>query len=59
MPEIVEVAEQIYNAYCDAVGWKSVRGDPLPQFVDQSDRLKAAWRAAANAAAKCFGVDNA
>jgi hypothetical protein len=38
-----------YNAYCEDRGWKSVRGDPLPKWHEQSDDLKASWEKAANA----------
>jgi hypothetical protein len=43
------LGEIAYNAYCHAVEWKSVKGDPLPQFIEQFPRLKIAWEAAAGA----------
>jgi len=42
-------AELAYNAYCNTRNWKSVKGDPLPQFHDQSQELKDAWWEAAEA----------
>lgn len=41
-----------YDAYCANRGWKSVRGEPLPQFDQQSPELQAAWEEAANAVSK-------
>jgi hypothetical protein len=41
--------EIAYNAYCRAVGWKSVEGEQLPPFSQQSVHLKIAWEAAAEA----------
>jgi hypothetical protein len=43
--------EIAYNAYCQKRGWKSVRGEPLPEFTAQSAELQAAWQAAADAVA--------
>lgn len=38
-----------YEAYCKAREWKSVRGEPLPHFEQQSLELRNAWEAAAKA----------
>lgn len=38
-----------YDAYCKSRGWKSVLGEHLPHFEEQSPELKATWDAAANA----------
>jgi hypothetical protein len=38
-----------YEAYCKSRGWKSVRGEPLPQFEAQEERLQVAWQEAAEA----------
>ena len=38
-----------YDTYCNDRKWKSVRGEQLPKFDDQSDDLKSAWEAAAMA----------
>jgi hypothetical protein len=43
--------EIAYNAYCEARGWKSVRGEPLPKFKEQTPDLQAAWEKAAHAVA--------
>jgi hypothetical protein len=52
MPEDEQNLGQIaYNAYADAVEWKSVRGDKLPPFSEQSARLQDAWCAAGEAVA--------
>lgn len=41
-----------YDAYCAHRDWKSVRGEPLPHFDQQSAELRAAWCHAAEAVAK-------
>lgn len=38
-----------YEAYCKSREWKSVRGEPLPQFEAQSSELQLAWCQAAEA----------
>jgi hypothetical protein len=40
-----------YNAYCQAVGYQSVRGETLPVWEDQSERLQEAWERAGEAVA--------
>jgi hypothetical protein len=45
------LGELAYAAYCEAVGYKSVRGDTLPGWADQDERLQEAWDAAAEAVA--------
>lgn len=40
-----------YEAYCKNRDWKSVRGEPLPHFEQQSLELQRAWEAAATAVA--------
>lgn len=58
MKDTIEVKETIteipfepgkvaYNAYCSTRSWKSVRGDPLPTFSEQSLELQDAWNIAA------------
>ncbi len=49
------VAEELYTAYCAAVGGKAFNGDPLPDwktFVADPEKQKQAeaWRAAADRA---------
>ena len=43
-------AEAAYNAYCEDRGWKTVRGDQLPKFLQQLPDLQIAWSKAADAA---------
>lgn len=43
------LARIAYDAYCKARDWKSVRGEPLPHFDQQSEELKVAWAVAAKA----------
>ncbi len=43
-----------YNAYCDSVNWKSIRGDNLPKYSEQSDVLKLAWERAGIAVVEEF-----
>lgn len=38
-----------YEAYCKARDWKSVKGEPLPHFEQQSPELQEAWQKAAQA----------
>jgi hypothetical protein len=37
-----------YEAYCRCVEWRSVRGESLPSWDEQSHVLRAAWESAAN-----------
>lgn len=49
-----ELAQIAYEAYCEAVEWKSFSGDQLPTWDQQCERspqISQAWRAAANAVA--------
>ena len=41
-----------YDAYCAARNWKSIRGEPLPHFDQQSKELQEAWEAAGQAVAQ-------
>ena len=47
----IRLGEIAYNAYCEVRGWKSVRGEPLPHWNQQSEALRDAWMAAAQAVA--------
>ena len=38
-----------YDAYCEARGWQSFNGDPLPPFEQMKPDLQDAWHAAAEA----------
>jgi hypothetical protein len=49
VPELGKIA---YEAYCQAVGWVSVKGDLLPQWAEQDARIALAWDAAAQAVAR-------
>jgi hypothetical protein len=40
-----------YEAYCKSRDWKSVKGEPLPQFQQQSEDLQLAWCKCAEAVA--------
>lgn len=44
-----KLGEIAYNAYCSKRDWKSIRGEPLPAFLNQSKELQEAWIAAAKA----------
>lgn len=50
------LGEIAYNAYCESRQWKSVRGEPLPAFGSQTEQLKEAWQAAAEAVAKEISI---
>jgi len=41
-----------YTAYCHSTNWKSIRGDDLPLWDTQEQRIKDAWIAAAMAVSK-------
>lgn len=41
-----------YEAYCKARDWKSVKGEPLPHFEQQSPELQKAWMDAGEAVAE-------
>jgi hypothetical protein len=43
-----------YQAYCKAVGNKSVHGEELPQWEQQAEHIKDAWCEAAVAAIQKF-----
>jgi hypothetical protein len=49
--DTVDLGKLAYDAYLHHVGYKSVRGEPLPEFADQEPRLQNAWRVAAQAVA--------
>lgn len=44
-----KLGEVAYNAYCEQREWKSLNGDPLPNWKQQDEKLRAAWSAAVNA----------
>lgn len=46
-----ELGRIAYDAYCEARGWKSVRGEPLPHFQQQDEGLRQAWIKSAEAVA--------
>jgi len=52
-----QLGEIAYNAYCEARGWKSVHGEPLPHWKQQDETLRAAWTKAADAV--CLTLRNA
>jgi hypothetical protein len=45
----MKYAKIAYDAYCKARDWKSVRGEPLPHFEQQSVDLQKAWQKVAEA----------
>lgn len=45
------IGELAYNAYCDARGWKSFDGHPLPSFKEQAPGIQQAWEKAATVVA--------
>ena len=44
-----DLGKAAYDAYCQQRGWKSVKGDPLPQWAEQDPNLRQAWMAGAEA----------
>lgn len=51
-------AKIAYDAYCEARGWVSVRGDALPQFEAQSPDLQEAWEITTRAVVERFLADS-
>lgn len=49
-------AKAAYDAYCESRDWKSVKGELLPQFEQQTQELKDAWWEAANAVLEEAGL---
>jgi len=43
-----------YEAYCQSRGWKSVKGEPLPEWSAVKTGIKTSWIRAALAAIKAF-----
>jgi hypothetical protein len=41
-----------YEAYCKSRNWKSIRGEPLPQFEAQAPEIQKAWQEAGQAVAE-------
>lgn len=52
MIETMAPGKVAYDGYCSKRGWKSVHGEPLPQFDQQSPELQEAWNAAGLAVIK-------
>lgn len=49
-PEPPDLARQLYEAYGDRVGWRSVTGAQMPAWGDLPERIRNAWGASAAAA---------
>lgn len=49
-PEPPDLARQLYEAYGDRVGWRSVTGAQMPAWGDLPERIRDAWGASAAAA---------
>ena len=47
-----------YDAYCKERGWKSVRGDSLPQWEQQDQSLRTAWVYGAQAVVDYVNTQN-
>ena len=46
--------EIAYKAYCKSRDWKSIRGEPLPQYEAQSPEIIQAWEEAGKAVAEAI-----
>lgn len=53
------LAKIAYDAYCEARDWKSVCGDALPHFDQQTPDLQEAWTQAAVAVAEAIRIQQA
>ncbi|MGH3220025.1 MAG: hypothetical protein ACRDPY_15195 [Streptosporangiaceae bacterium] len=49
--EICTFGQAAYEAYVASCGGKSIRGEDLPAWADQSPEIRAHWEAAAEAVA--------
>jgi hypothetical protein len=49
---MTDLGQTAYEAYAASVDWRSVKGDRLPKWAEQSKRIQAAWWAAAEAVAE-------
>lgn len=54
----MKYGEIAYNAYCEQRQWKSVRGERLPHFKEQSPELQAAWEKAGQAVAEAVRMQS-
>ena len=55
MPDMMKLAGELYETYCQSVGGKAFNGDPLPSWADFSkdpakQKQVEGWVAVANAA---------
>lgn len=48
-----------YHAYGNRVAWKNFRGDPIPEWKDLGDEIRAGWDAAAHAVVDRLMLDQA
>lgn len=48
---MTDLGKVAYDAYGEARGWKVVGGAPMPTWEEQSQELRDAWSAAAQAVA--------
>lgn len=46
---MIELGKIAYDAYGESRGWKTVGNGTMPQWDEQTEELRVAWRAAANA----------
>src|SRR5919108_4732154 len=46
----IDIGKVAYDAYCAHRAWKSVRGEPLPQWDQADPDIKKGWTMAAQAA---------
>jgi hypothetical protein len=44
-----EYGQVAYDAYANDCDWRSIHGEPLPAWADQSAEIRAHWDAAARA----------
>lgn len=47
--EIKALARVAYEAYAEHQDWKNYQGNPIPQWEEVRDDIKAAWGAAVDA----------
>lgn len=49
------LAEELFNAYGDEVGWRAYNGEQMKRWPELPDKVKDGWHAAAAKAAELLG----
>jgi hypothetical protein len=52
LPENPEIGQIAYEAYCEEIGWLSIKGEKLPKWDKVKKHVQIGWYKAAVAVAK-------